>query len=478
VILRLLSIALCCGLLLSPAARAEQEAARTYLAAGSAEVSEACPLAQAREKATDEALRQALIQAVSQSIGARRLEGSLTLMAGSILGNPALLVQGFQIKASTQAGGRLFILIEAEVGPAALKAALAQAGVGLSLKTTVLPLIKIQLDSGPVFAWWLNPEGPAPDSLTLNTLLARLSQLGLSVVSPPAGTSPPPAPAPGSAEAPSPAAITPPPAQAPSPTEASSPAAGPAPASGETQEPPPTPIAPDPADLARQFGADLVLSGRIFETQAAEGRLASAEIRIIDISSGRVVAGPVTVGRPPAEEAPPPPPETPQPETGTEASQPPPEAPQPATEAEASQPPPAPPAAPEEAPRVEPSPPAGPEQVDAVEAGERLAGLLVNDLKLAGWALASNPIPAQIQVDGIKRYADLKVFLDALARLPELIQDVKQQSIRAGQAWFDVKLLTTAQRLADLLVAQDYPTFFVSPLEVEPNRIRLKLIQK
>jgi len=443
VILRLLSIALCCGLLLSPAARAEQEAARTYLAAGSADLSETCPLALARERATDEALRQALIQAVSQSIGARRLEGSLTLLAGSILGKPTLLVQGFQIKASTQTGGRVYVLIEAEIEPTALKAALAQAGVGLSLKTTILPLIKVQLDSGPVFAWWLNPEGPAPDSLTLDTLLARLSQLGLSVVSIPAGPAPAPAPVPGQ-------------------EASSSPAASPPPATGETQESPPAPAATDPADLAHQFGADLVLSGRIFEIQAAEGRRASAEIRIIDISSGRVVAGPVTVGRPPAEEAPPPTPETPPP----------------ATEAEASQPPPTPPAAPEEAPQVEPGPPAGPETVDAVEAGERLAGLLLNDLKLAGWALASNPIPAQIQVDGIKRYADLKVFLDALARLPDLVQDVKQQSIRAGQAWFDVKLLTTAQRLADLLVGQDYPTFFVSPLEVEPNRIRLKLIQK
>jgi len=202
------------------------------------------------------------------------------------------------------------------------------------------------------------------------------------------------------------------------------------------------------AMIGRQYQAELVLTGSIIETDVEGERLAQVRCQVIDVENAQIVAGPLELGYVPPVPS------------GEESED-------------------------SIAPSVGPLPPAPdvkPHETlptaEAEEAGERMAALLINELKLTGWVMSVKPTDVQIQVEGVKHYLDLRFFLDALARIPDQIQDVRQQSIQAGRATFSAKLLTTTQNLANLLVGQDYPNFFVSIVEVSPQALHIKLIQR
>jgi len=116
--------------------------------------------------------------------------------------------------------------------------------------------------------------------------------------------------------------------------------------------------------------------------------------------------------------------------------------------------------------------------MEAGEAGQRLATLLVYGLREAGLVLSAKPRAIEIRVQGIRRYRDLKVFLDTLSRFPDLIREVRQQSIRAGQATFTATALTTLQDLAEAIAVQDFPTFSVGEVLVDAQTIQIELVAK
>jgi len=458
-ILILICLALVLGLA-QPALAQDQTLARGSIwALGSASLTQEGGPASAQETATTCALRSAVAQALAKTLGLRRIESALTLVAEPILANPHPYVLGFQIKARTETQDRLYLLVLAQINLAQLKTALSGLGLGRVLKARLLPLVSLTINSSEPYAWWQTPDQSPPISLALSALVKQLGNLGCEILPTPQ-------------EPPQPLSLR------PSPQEA--------------------------AALGRHFQAELVLLGHIEEEDGPEGRMAQMTCQIVAVDSGQVVAGPITFGQPSpplsAEEAllmmetglSELPADQPQerPEDQEAGPQPPPEAAFPTTETPPS-PPVNQPQGPEQAepePAAAPSSPwsaaqgprldqlQGPLKTD--EAGERMAALLVNQLRQAGWVLAAKPTEVKIQVFGIKRFADMRYFLDALSRLPEQVQDVKQQSIRAGQATFKATLLTTTRNLADLLLAQDYPTFFVSVVEVSPEELQIKLIAK
>ncbi len=409
----------------------------------------------APERALANALRTAVTEALAKILGWRRFEGSLPLVAGPILDDPAPYVGGFQIKSKTEGEKLVYVLATVDINLPALKEALTKLGLGQTTRLNLLPLLSYGPESEP-YAWWVDLEATPPPCQTLEALLTRLSDLGVNVL-------PIPHAAPTLAER--------------------------------------FPTAQQVVTLGLHFEADLVLVGRILESETADGVMVQAGCQIIDTASGQVVAGPIQLGgplpAPPASEVtpttalmteyPPPPSGLEEPAPEELAEQRPPASQEPSqtsalmTEQPLTGPqelsPPGPEAG-EAAPKASPPPVEVLPALPPREAGSRLAVLLTDGLKASGWVLTAKPTLIQIQVEGIKRYLDLKFFLQALARFPDQIQDVKQHSIQAGKAVFSAKLLTTAQDLADLLVSQDYPTFFVSVVQVAAQTIQIKLIPK
>jgi len=68
--------------------------------------------------------------------------------------------------------------------------------------------------------------------------------------------------------------------------------------------------------------------------------------------------------------------------------------------------------------------------------------------------------------------------MGVMERMPQYIQEVKQTAIRAGRATFAVTITTTTHHLADLLLAEDYPDFFVSVERADEKGLELKLVPK
>ena len=114
----------------------------------------------------------------------------------------------------------------------------------------------------------------------------------------------------------------------------------------------------------------------------------------------------------------------------------------------------------------------------ANQAGERVAEELVAQLTRAGWNLAAEPREVTITLSGIKRYADMKAFMETLARFPQHVQDVRQRSIKGAEATFTAMVLTGTRKLADLILSEDFPDFFLSVDKVEPNLLSVVLVPK
>lgn len=476
-----------------PAGAGAAPAALSVAALGSADLIDGQRDASSQEKAVSRALRSALIQSLDHLLGRKRLTDSLALLAAPVLENPTVYIQGFSIQSTTETGKRLYVLVSADVNTQALKAALGSLGLGRAgMKTKLLPLVVVAAGYGQPFAWWQTPDLPPPTSHTLDAMFARLTDLGVTVM----------------------------PSRIDEPLDMDA-----------------EPDARQAAETGRKLEADLVLVGWLSEMETADGRASRASLWIVDPSTGQVVVGPLDLAVPEPEhlasaaasggmqpgqtaakpvvtdgqnQAPTAPPAATadsddgrqpvddkafteaEPESGeggmagggqTEAAG------QaggggmnesagagaPSEPSGADQPSPLP---------VRPDwevltdPQAWPAPVSAEEAGIRLAGLLADGISNAGWVLPIKPRQIKIEVSGVTRYLDLKAFLGGLARFPEQVQDVRQQSIRAGKATFSARLLTPAANLADLLTAQDFPTFFVTVAEVTDDLIRIELVQK
>lgn len=496
-----------------------------------------------QDQAVEEGLRSVLGQTLAELLGAKRLEGSLALVAKPILAQPGALINGFRILTTYRTENRVYVLLQAEVNRPALKAMLTKIGLGRrALRLKILPLVSVQIGQNKPFAWWLTPGLKPPDSRGLTALLDKLRELGLTVL--------------------------------PYDVDQAL-AAGPDPTPAEA------------AALGRRYGAEMVLVGRIVEMATDQGPKIRAQIKLVEAVDGQIVVGPLDLAVPEpmlpeeaakylpkpeetssgAGQATTPPGETkvdqPAPAGGEEAKAVAPTPPTtesaqtaPAVETETGTPAaqisrpgaegsdataptgeqpaatgptqsagqtPA-PAEPEFKPPVPPlemmgvtepsklfpgtpplaqarsaapegaldegtatvklvTPPWGnpevwPPPVPAQEAGTRLADLLAQRLEAAGWVLPVKPRQVTITLDGVKRYIDLKFFLDTLAALPEQVQEVKQQAIQAGRAKFTARLMTTPDKLADLLQTRDYPTFFIEVVKVDQNALDLRLAPK
>ena len=454
-------------------APAQESRSETMLVLGSASL-ESKPGREnvpAQERAFTEALREAVVQALVQTLGSRRLLTAMPLLAQDLLVNPSDYISGFQIESQAESEDRLFVLVSARVNTPALKRALSRLGLGQSIQTGLLSLIVLEVDEAEPYAWWSTPDAEAPVSLAYYALVNHLNDMGLTVLEPGTGA----------------------PDWAPldlSPQEA--------------------------ATLGQHFKADLVLMGRIIEEGTPDGLLARSFCQIIDSASGEVLAGPIDIGGPlpPLPELSPgvlpgeeddllsqpwteedpaafedvwPSPEAPAKDLGYwEENE---EAPSleiapetgPAVEAAPMMPPspffcPIPPEKRLVVVELSPQPVMPP--MEAGEAGQRLATLLVYGLREAGLVLSAKPRAIEIRVQGIRRYRDLKVFLDTLSRFPDLIREVRQQSIRAGQATFTATALTTLQDLAEVVAVQDFPTFSVGEVLVDAQTIQIELVTK
>jgi hypothetical protein len=376
------------------------------------------------EEAVNEGLRVILTQALADLLGRKRLESALTLLAPPILANPQPLVMGYQITARHEAEDRLYLLVSAKVNLPALKAALEKLGLAQGLKVRLLPLVSLAVAGAPPFAWWQSFGQSQPISLAWAALSKRLDELGCQVILPEAA---PPQ------------------------------SAGLEPSLEEAQA------------LGRHFQAELVLVGQIEEVETPDGRKARAAVRILAVDSGKVVAGPVSLGQP--EPTPPPAPQPP-----ADQIQPAPDQPLPPPAPAPEQPQPA-----QGQPQPGPPPQAAPPQPPTLPAhnlGERLAQDLTDQLKLAGFGLTIQPVEVLVTVSGVKRFTDIQAVMETLRRMPQQVQEVKQQAIRAGQATFQVKLLSTTRQLADLLLAEDYPTFFINVIKVTAEELHLALVAK
>ena len=92
--------------------------------------------------------------------------------------------------------------------------------------------------------------------------------------------------------------------------------------------------------------------------------------------------------------------------------------------------------------------------------------------------LADQPMDLEILIEGIKRYIDLQFFLKELAKFPDQLRNIRQRSVQAGKAVFKAQLIGTTEDLANALTQQDYPTFFVTVVQLGPTSLHLKLTPK
>jgi len=472
----------------------EALAQEPILAFGSVSFKE-CPDDQvAQDEAVTRALRSALIQALLTRMGQQRLTSALPLLVQPLLASPHPHILGFQIASRAETKERLFLLVMAQVNQASLTGVLKNLNLGQALKVRVLPLLSVRV--GPAsepFAWWRSGSGARPISLALANLLNRLEEMGCQVLD----TSQPPPPGPGLSRPAPPAAgvpaqtgqPAPPPAgsgakageggQVPAGSGAGPAAPGTAPAGtgsgapglastqpGADQEPVQIPdadqliiedlTAGQALELGRRFQADLVLAGRIEEEEGPEGRTATATALILEVATGRVVATAAQLGWTEGREALPPD----QQSTTLQAPD------QGQTQAGQDR-------APGE--RLVPERARGEE---ASLVGRRMAAELVDQLQRAGWSVFSEPKKVTITVSGVKRFAELHSFMGVMERMPQYIQEVKQKAIRAGRATFEATITTTTHHLADLLLAEDYPDFFVSVVKADEEGLELKLVPK
>lgn len=377
------------------------------------------PLAQsagttATDAAVTQALRSGITAALADILGASRVENSLPLMADPILGKPHAYVMGYEIKARTETKARLFLLVEVRINLATLKAALGDLGLNQNMKARLLPLISVSVNGQIPFAWWMTPEDSPPVSLAYATLINKLDQSGTKVVATDQEVPQPAGPVPGIEEA---------------------------------------------LALGQQYQADLVIIGRIEEADTLKGRVAKAKLQLIAVETGEVVGEEIVVGSlAPALEA------SPQPQPGSQVP------------ADESQPQPEQPARPEVADQTGPS--ATATDAEARKVAESAAIQLIAQLKASGWGLTIEPVDIRIVVSGIKRFADMRAVITALKSLPQQVQEVRQRAIKAGQATFKAKILTTPRRLADVLLAEDFRTFFISVTKVDAEELQITLIPK
>ena len=511
------SLILLLALLVSGMAGGPARAQEPILAHGSVSFQEYPDEHVAQDKAVTRALRSALVQALLARLGPERLTSALPLLVQPLLASPHPHVLGFRIAARSETKERLHLLISAQVNQASLTSVLKTLNLGQALKVRLLPLLSLRVGLEEPHAWWRPGAGTRPISLARANLLNRLKEMGCQVID----TSQPPPPAPVSG----PALSTPPQAglqaEAQADQDQASPLAAGEPAEAgdqtgfSTDQPTGTdnqmtdqaltqPEALDPVtglplmdpdssqipdsdqvivedltagqalDLGRRYQADLVLAGLIEEDEGPGGRTATATALILEVETGRVVATTAQLGwnegldqEPALPTQPSTPPDQDQPSAAADQSQ----------EGEDT------------------SSAQGWSQERDLEAirkrileagqgreaslvGRTMAAELVDQLQRAGWAVISEPQKVTVSVSGIKRFADLRSFLEAMKRMPQYVQEVRQRAIRAGRATFRATITTTPRHLADLLLAQDYPDFFVSVVKADEEGLELKLVPK
>jgi hypothetical protein len=396
----LAGLVFCLGLGFGAQARAQE----SILACGSAPLGDGQTQADPKEAAMNDALRTAMYYALENILGSARMETSLPLIAQPILESPHSHILGFQVKADVKTATRIHVLVEARINQAALKASLNAIGLGRSLKVRVLPLMSVVVGQAPPYSWWLSPDQSPPVSLALAALIKKLESLGCEMV--------------------------------------------------DISEPPIQPPGPEPADedalvIGQQYNAEIVLIGKVDESDELSGRTALISARMVEVETGRMLASANEMGGPEGAGT-----EGNAPRIGEQGGD--------ANEPQIVQPP--------EESFQEPEP--------ANQAGERVAEELVAQLTRAGWNLAAEPREVTITLSGIKRYADMQAFMDTLKRFPQHVQEVRQRSIRGGEATFSAMVLTGSRKLADLLLSEDFPDFFLSVDKVEEDSLSVVLVPK
>ena len=221
-----------------------------------------------------------------------------------------------------------------------------------------------------------------------------------------------------------------------------------APGERPVQPPGPEPNDEDAMVIGQQYNAEVALIGRIDESDELSGRTALISARLVDVETGRMLASANELGGPQRPGA---------------------DKPQPAEESGQAG---------EDSDNAPPSRDQFQQPEEANLAGEQVAEELVAQLKRAGWNLATEPRQITIVLSGIKRYSDMRAFLETLKRYPQHVQDVRQRSIKGGQATFSAMIPTSTRKLADLLLSEDFPDFFLSVESLSPEELLVTLVPK
>lgn len=425
-----LCLALCLCLLATPLLAAERGAGGPLMVLGQAPAG--ANEAQAREAATQDALRRAVGQAALEMLDPQVARAKLDILEREVLAKATHFVANYSLQGSWRGPEGSLALVSVSVDRPALDKALSAGGLRQAPISLPLVLALVSEEPGPgrPAAFWWGDSGqeslPAP-------LTRAFKGAGLRLVDTRALLGRVPA---------------------------------------ELKQ---AVLSEEQAlTLARQCGAGLVILGRLrtypLVSPGGDSSQPMAQLEALDVASGQVVGteeaeGPVFSASPGPEAA------DKVFQAGEDAVR---RLLQQAAKAKAAPAASAAPVSPSPAPAYTPAPTQAP-----------VASYTPPASPASGAGMASASAPAgddagsvQLELTGLRSLGDLHRFTTVLQGMSGVVAQVRRESVGAGKASLRLKLLAPASRLADDLVLQNFGDYAVAVLDTSPQRLRVAIVPK